>query len=103
MLAGCGGRSDASLPDEKFHQIYGDILLLGELHRDDTTALRLSLDSLLAAHATDTAALFAKAREIALDQQASAELYRVVIERFETRAGAKDTTKLKTAPPLGFD
>ena len=91
------------MPDEQFRQIYGDILLLGELHRSDTAALRLSLDSLLDAHGTDTTSLFAKARDIALDQERSAELYRVVTERFETATGTADTTKVKTAPPLGFD
>ncbi|MBR9974000.1 MAG: hypothetical protein KFF77_00320 [Bacteroidetes bacterium] len=77
--------------------------MLGELHRSDTAALRLSLDSLLEAHGTDTTALFAKARNVSLDAERSAELYRVVIERFERTSGMPDTTHVKTAPPLGFD
>lgn len=100
---GCGEQEHTAIPDEEFQHIYGDILLLGELHRSDTATLRLSLDSLLDAHGIDTTALFAKARDVALDAERSAELYRVVIERFEQQSGRPDTTAVKTAPPLGFD
>ena len=102
-VVGCGGEKAPSLPDEKFQQIYGDILLLGELHRSDSTALRHSLDSLLDAHGIDTTILFASARETALDPARSEALYRVVVERFEKKIGRSDSTEVKTAPPLGFD
>jgi hypothetical protein len=102
-LSGCDGEKPSTLPDEEFQQIYGEIILLGELHRSDTARLRLALDSLLEDRGVDTTVLFTTAREIALDAGRSAELYRIVIERFEQQIGRPDTTERKTAPPIGFD
>ncbi len=102
-VPGCDrGTQTRTIPDEKFHQIYGDILLLGELHRGDSLSLRLALDSLLAAHGTDTAQLFSTAREIALDKDRSAELHRIVIERFEKKSAPADSAapSSRRAPTL---
>lgn len=89
--AACGREEARTLDDGEFQQIYGDILLLGELHRQDSTALHNALDSLLDAHAIDTTLLFETAREIIVDKQRSDELYRGVIERYEARIAPPDT------------
>lgn len=81
---GCGGGETPRLPEEKFEQIYGDILFLGELHREDTLAMRKAVDSLLKAHNTDSTALLATARELADDSGALNSIYRNLILRFET-------------------
>ncbi|MBE0645222.1 MAG: hypothetical protein IH600_14155 [Bacteroidetes bacterium] len=94
-VAGCGEKQSPTLPEEKFQQIYGDILFLGELYRSDSTALRLALDSMLTANNIDTTILFASAREIVVDKQKSAELYRIVIERFEKQSARPDTLDAK--------
>jgi hypothetical protein len=102
-VSGCDrGEQRRTMPDEKFHQIYGDILFLGELHRGDSTGMRLALDSLLTANDIDTAILFASAREIALDKERSEELHRIVIERFEKIAAPADTAAAapRRAPAL---
>ncbi|MFA6233587.1 MAG: hypothetical protein WC824_05275 [Bacteroidota bacterium] len=90
-LTGCGQKKARTLPEEAFQQIYGDILFLGELHRNDTTALRHALDSLLDVNNIDTTVLFATAREFATDAERSAELYRVVTERFEKQSKGADS------------
>jgi len=100
---GCDGDRARTLPDGEFQQIYGDILFLGELYREDSTALAHALDSLLAARGIDTTVLFATARETALDPQRGTELYRIVVERFERQVGRPDSTTEKKGPPLGFD
>jgi hypothetical protein len=102
-LAGCDDERARTLPDREFQQIYGDILFLGELYREDSTALAQALDSLLTANAMDTTVLFAAARETARDPQRGTELYRIVVERFERQVGRPDTTTDKRGPPLGFD
>lgn len=89
--AGCDKKQTPSIPEERFQQIYGDILFLGELYRNDSTALRTALDSLLEANDIDTSILFATARQTAVDREQSAELYRVVIERFEKRSQPQDS------------
>ncbi|MFZ1731925.1 MAG: hypothetical protein WBQ23_11260 [Bacteroidota bacterium] len=100
MPGGCGQNQSPTLPDEKFQKIYGDILFLGELHRSDSTALHHALDSLLKANEIDTTILFASARELAIDQERSAELYRVVIERFEKQS-TPDSIDLEDLPAMG--
>ncbi len=80
------------MPEEEFEQIYGDIVYLGELHRDDTLALRAAYDSLLKAHHTDTTVLYATARELTRDPETLNEIYRNIVLRLE-RIAAKDTTK----------
>ncbi len=90
-FAGCGEKQPETLPEEQFQQIYGDILFLGELYRSDSTALRTALDSLLVANGIDTTILFETARATAIDKERSAELYRVVVERFEARSAPPDT------------
>lgn len=88
---GCGSGGERSLPEEEFEQIYGDILYLGELHRDDTLALRGAVDSLLRAHGTDSTTLLATARSFADEPGRLNEVYRNIILRFEAIA-APDTT-----------
>ncbi|MBR9978833.1 MAG: hypothetical protein KFH87_12175 [Bacteroidetes bacterium] len=87
----CGREDTRTLDDGEFQQIYGDILFLGELYRQDSTALHAALDSLLDAHTIDTTVLFETAREIIVDKQRSDELYRGVIERYEARIAPPDT------------
>jgi hypothetical protein len=100
VLIGCGQRQSPTLPDERFQKIYGDILFLGELHRNDSTALRLALDSLLEINEIDTTILFASARELAIDPERSAELYRVVIERFEKQVAGPDSLGIEALPGM---
>jgi hypothetical protein len=47
VLIGCDGDRGGEIPRERFVQIYRQILVGAELHRNDTTAYRLSLDSLM--------------------------------------------------------
>jgi hypothetical protein len=83
-VSGCGSGDTPRLPEETFEQIYGDILFLGELHREDTLAMRKAVDSLLEAHNTDSTTLLATARELADDSGALNEIYRNLILRFES-------------------
>jgi hypothetical protein len=90
---GCGNSGERTLPEKEFEQIYGDIIFLGELHRDDTLALRAAVDSMLYAHGTDSTALLATARSLADDPQSLNDIYRNIILRFEAIAAADSSVK----------
>lgn len=85
LLSACGSDDDGKgLSDAEFRQLYTDIIYIGELHRGDTLRIRAEIDSLLRAHGTDTAALYAAARRTAEDKELTAALYLHAIERFES-------------------
>jgi hypothetical protein len=68
--SGCG-RNDqgADIPRERLVQIYGEMLFLAELHRQDTTGYRAALDSLCRANGTDTAQIAKAIRVLSEDRK----------------------------------
>jgi hypothetical protein len=92
VLSGCGSDTDRMLSQDEFEHIYGELIFLAELYRDDSLALHRATDSLLQAHETDTVAVLATARALSEDTEALSSIYRNIILRLEGIAAGDTAT-----------
>jgi hypothetical protein len=91
LFDGCGRTTDngGRVPREQFVQIYGDMLFLAELHRQDTTSYRRSLDSLCRMRAVDTALIAQTYRWYAGNEKELASFHEDVVKYLEKKARVK--------------
>jgi hypothetical protein len=86
-LPGCGRDERARIPEDRFVQIYADMLYVAELHRANPEARRHATDSLLRAGGTDSAAVARTMAWYAAHQEEFPAMYDRVIRRLERRSG----------------
>lgn len=84
----CTRDDGARIPEDRFVQIYGDMLYLAELHRADPVARRHATDSLLRASGTDSAAVARTMAWYAVRQEEFPAMYDRVIKHLEKKSGS---------------